>query len=149
MTAQKVVHVNWQESPDEEDVGGLILTMRGRRLTTEEAGKRNTRIIRKSRAVAKAKTHLAELLTVQIAESDGVPVGAEEVVAARAVSKGGYGSRYYMTLDGRLIQSHTGYDGPQHCGRPRRRRAGGPSPGGLEIKESELPRPERHAQKAP
>ena len=27
MTAQKVVHVNWQESPDEEDVGGLILAM--------------------------------------------------------------------------------------------------------------------------
>ena len=149
MVAQKLVHVNWQESPDESDVGGLIVTMRGRQLTTQEAGKRNTRIIRKSRAVAKAKADIAQLLSIKIPERDGVPVGAEQVVAGRAVSTGGYGTRYYMPLDGRLIQSHTGYDWPATL------RSTGPNASrrtiakGLEVKISDLPRPERHSEKAP
>ena len=149
MIAETLVYVNWQESPDESDVSGSIETMRGRQLTTEEAGKRNTRIIRKSLAVAEAKADLTELLSIKIPEHDGLPVGAEEVVAARAVSTGGYGTSYYMTLDGSLIQRNTAYDWPVTLRSTRPNASRRSIAKGLKIKISELPKPERHTDKAP
>ena len=93
MTARNGIHVNYQELPSPDDTGGLILAMTGRVLNTEEAGKHNRRIIRRSRAAARAKAELSDLLDRWIPASEGIPTGAQEVVAARAVSGIGYGSR--------------------------------------------------------
>ena len=54
-----------------------------------------------------------------------------------------------MTFDGRLIQRHTGYDWPTTLRATQAKTSRRTIARGLEIKESELPRPERHTEKAP
>ena len=147
MTARKGIHVNYQQLPSPNDTGGLILAMTGRVLNSKEAGKHNRRIIQSSRAAARAKAELSDRLDLWIPASEGIPTGAQEVVAARAGSDRGYRSRYYTTSDGRLIHSRTDDDGA------RTLRATAPNTSattiakGLGIKESDLPRLERHATK--
>ena len=145
MTAQKVIQVNYQELPNEEDLGGLILSMNGRVSSTQEAGKHNRRIIQRSRAAARAKAELSDLLDLWIPASEGIPTGAHEVVAARAVSGRGYGSRYYATLDGRLIHSRTEGDGATTLRATAPNTSATTIAKGLGIKESDLPRLDGHA----
>ena len=141
-TLARHVRVRWQESPDEADVSGIIHTARGKTIDTSTAGKRNARIIRRIRARQTAREKLDELLTETVPESDGVPPGSIEIEAARRISTGGYGTRWFITPDHRIVRTRSEHDWPTRITASAKAVAVITITKGLQIAKTDIP--ERH-----
>lgn len=137
--ADKLVRVRWQESPDESDVSGVIPACRGRKLDELAAGVHNCRTIRKVLKAEAARQTLADLFTVNIDEAHGVPAGAVEIEAARDVSTGGYGTRYYLAADGCVFRTVSEYDWPVRIRRTAVPVKPAAIAAGLGIKRGDMP----------
>ena len=109
----RVVKVHWQESADERDVRGVHQAFQGRRLSKENAGRHNARVIRRVLKREAAAAKLQALLSVERTEQEGVPIGSIEIEAAnRTGDAGGYGIRYYLTPANHLVRTRSQYDWP-------------------------------------